>query len=85
MNDINWFKLMWKNGYIFGFIINLFFVVIMIIKMQSIIDYSGSLAFAIGIAIPLTGCFFIAYFGFYRFWKRFKKFAKFYEGHVKKT
>ena len=74
-----WFSLMWKNGYIIGFLINIFFIVLMLIKKDDMVAYSSRLAFIIALAIPVIACMIIIWSGFIRFWQRFKKFMKFYE------
>lgn len=82
MKKTTWFNLMWSNGYIFAFLVNAFFILLLFFKKEAIIEYSSRLAYIIALVIPIITLIIIVWFGFIRFWQRFKKFVKFYDENV---
>ena len=77
----NWFRIMWKNGYIFIFLIGFVSIITQFVKWNDMMDmihenfdYStfGGIACIVAILIPWAMVGIIAYKGFWQFWNDLK-------------
>ncbi|MEK6829556.1 MAG: hypothetical protein AABY15_05550 [Nanoarchaeota archaeon] len=77
----NWFKIMWKNGYIFIFLVALAGIITQFVKwddmMEMVYDnfyYSnfGGIMCIIAMLIPWAIIGIVSYKGFYQFWNDLK-------------
>lgn len=77
-----WFQIMFKNGYIFIFLVALSGMIAQIILWNEMIDmirenfsYStfGGIAATFAMLIPSLMMFIVSYKGFYQFWNDLKK------------
>lgn len=77
----NWFKIMWKNGYIFIFLVGLSAITAQFIKWNAMIGMVndnfndstfGGIACVIAMLIPWAVTGVVSYKGFYQFWNNLK-------------
>ena len=77
----NWFKIMWKNGYIFLFLVGLSGMIVQLANWGDMIDmisenfsYStfGGIAAALAMLLPTMITGIVTYKGFIQFWNDLK-------------
>jgi len=73
-----WFKIMWKNSYIFLFLVGLGGVIAQLVMWDGVVEmvrenysYStmGAIMVTIGMLIPISITIVVAYKGFWQFWR----------------
>lgn len=72
-DQLTWWQLMWKNGYVQLFGVAIAFLVVELICMDEFYSWG---AFIVGISIPIGMMVVIAVLGFWKFWKQYSAYEK---------